>query len=66
LEDEGKTRQDLGREAFIERVWEWKKKTHARITEQVRQLGVSCDWDRERSRWTRAQLCGAGGVLHPL
>ena len=48
LEDEGKTRQDLGREAFIERVWEWKKKTHARITEQVRQLGVSCDWDRER------------------
>jgi len=48
LLEEDKTRHDLGREAFVDRVWEWKDKTHARITEQVRRLGVSCDWDRER------------------
>ncbi len=45
---EGLTRHDLGREAFVERAWAWKKVTHARITTQTRQLGVSCDWDRER------------------
>ena len=48
LEKEGLTRHDLGREAFVERVWEWKETTHARITDQHRQLGISCDWDRER------------------
>ena len=48
LEKEGLTRHDLGREAFIEKVWEWKEKTHARITNQHRQLGISCDWERER------------------
>jgi valyl-tRNA synthetase len=45
---EGKTRYDLGREKFIEKVWEWKKIYHSRITEQHKRLGVSCDWDRER------------------
>ncbi len=45
---EGLTRHDLGREAFLERVWAWKEKTHARITDQHRRLGVSCDWSRER------------------
>jgi valyl-tRNA synthetase len=48
LAKEGITRQDLGREEFIRRVWEWKDVYHARITEQHRRLGVSCDWDRER------------------
>ncbi len=48
LEKEGLTRHDLGREAFIEKVWEWKEQTHARITDQHRQLGISCDWERER------------------
>jgi valyl-tRNA synthetase len=48
LDKEGLTRHDLGREAFVERVWEWKEKTHARITDQHRQLGISCDWERER------------------
>ena len=48
LAKEGLTRHDLGREAFIERVWAWKEKTHARITDQHRRLGVSCDWERER------------------
>ncbi len=42
------TRHDLGRDKFIERVWEWKAKTQARITDQHRQLGISCDWERER------------------
>ncbi|MBM3190443.1 MAG: valine--tRNA ligase, partial [Chloroflexi bacterium] len=48
LAAEGLTRHDLGRERFLERVWEWKAKYHARITEQHRRLGVSCDWERER------------------
>ena len=48
LGKEGLTRHDLGRAAFIEKAWEWKGKTHARITNQHRQLGISCDWERER------------------
>ena len=48
LAKEGLTRHDLGREAFIERAWAWKEQTHARITNQHRKLGVSCDWERER------------------
>ncbi|MCJ7549855.1 MAG: valine--tRNA ligase, partial [Anaerolineae bacterium] len=45
---EGLTRHDLGREAFVARAWAWKDVTHARITTQTRQLGISCDWNRER------------------
>ena len=45
---EGKTRHDLGREKFVERVWEWKEKNGGRIIEQLKVLGASCDWDRER------------------
>ncbi|MFH1086179.1 MAG: class I tRNA ligase family protein, partial [Chloroflexota bacterium] len=48
LANEGLTRFDLGREAFIARTWEGKHKYHARITEQHRRLGISCDWERER------------------
>ncbi|HQE92362.1 MAG TPA: valine--tRNA ligase [Anaerolineae bacterium] len=48
LAKEGLTRHDLGRDAFIEKCWEWKEKTHARITDQHRQLGITCDWERER------------------
>ncbi len=48
LGKEGLTRHDVGRAAFIEKAWEWKGKTHARITNQHRQLGISCDWERER------------------
>ena len=48
LAKEGLTRHDLGREAFIQKCWEWKEKFHQRITDQHRRLGVSCDWDRER------------------
>ena len=48
LRKEGLTRHDLGREKFVERVWEWKHVYHARITEQTKRLGMSCDWTRER------------------
>ena len=47
-EKEGKSRRDLGREKFIERVWEWKKEYGGTIIEQLKKLGCSCDWDRER------------------
>ena len=48
LAKEGKTRQDLGREKFIEEVWKWKEKHGSYIIEQLKTLGASCDWDRER------------------
>src|SRR6267142_1345635 len=47
LVEEGTTRQKMGREAFIERVWEWKKLYGGAITEQMKTLGASVDWDRE-------------------
>ncbi|HEX7668656.1 MAG TPA: valine--tRNA ligase [Polyangiaceae bacterium] len=46
LKREGKTRHDLGREAFLERVWAWKEKSGGRIVEQMKVMGVSADWDR--------------------
>ena len=46
--NEGLTRHDLGREKFLERVWDWKNKYGARIVEQQKKMGVSCDWDRAR------------------
>jgi len=48
LAREGKTRHDLGREKFIARVWEWKEKYGGVIINQLKRLGCSCDWDRER------------------
>jgi valyl-tRNA synthetase len=48
LKKEGKRRQDLGREAFLERVWEWKKQYGGTIVHQQRMLGNSTDWSRER------------------
>ena len=45
---EGKTRHDYGREKFIEKVWEWKAESGGTITKQLRRLGASCDWSRER------------------
>ena len=47
-EKEGLTRYDLGREKFLERVWDWKHKYGGRIVEQQKKLGASCDWDRSR------------------
>ena len=62
--NEGLTRYDLGREKFLERVWDWKHKYGGRIVEQQRKLGASCDWDRSRftmdeglSRAVRETFC---------
>ncbi len=46
--DEGLSRYDLGREKFLERVWGWKDTYEARITSQLKKLGASCDWSRQR------------------
>jgi len=48
LAKEGLSKYDLGREKFLERVWEWKAQFGSRITQQLRKLGTSCDWERER------------------
>jgi valyl-tRNA synthetase len=48
LAKEELSKYDLGREKFLERVWEWKKQYGGRITKQLRKLGTSCDWQRER------------------
>ena len=48
LKAEGKTRQDLGREQFLERAWQWKAESGGTIVNQLRRLGVSVDWSRER------------------
>lgn len=48
LANQGLSRFDLGREAFVDRVWEWKDRYGGRITRQIRRMGASCDWTRER------------------
>ena len=48
LAGEGKSRHDLGREEFVDRVWEWKEEFGSRIITQMKKLGNSCDWERER------------------
>ena len=53
--EEGKTRYDLGREKFLERVWDWKNQYGDRIVEQQKSMGVSCDWSR--NRFTMDETC---------
>ncbi len=48
MKTEGKSRHDLGREEFLKRVWEWKEEYGSTIVKQIRSLGASCDWTRER------------------
>ncbi len=48
LEREGRTRRDLGRDAFVEEVWAWKRESGGNITRQLRRMGASVDWSRER------------------
>ncbi len=48
MKKEGITKEDLGREGFLERAWDWKKQYGGRIIEQLKKMGSSCDWDRER------------------
>lgn len=47
LDKEGKSRHDLGRDAFIDKIWEWKEESGGTISRQMRRLGDSCDWSRE-------------------
>ncbi len=53
--EEGLTRYDLGREKFLDRVWDWKEKYGDRIVTQIKRMGCSCDWDR--SRFTMDEGC---------
>jgi valyl-tRNA synthetase len=55
LEEEKKTRHDLGREALVQRIWTWKDEYEKRILSQLRLMGCSCDWDR--TRFTLDALC---------
>src|SRR5579862_5428909 len=48
LNIEGKTRHDIGRETFVEKIWEWKEESGSNITRQLRRLGASIDWEKER------------------
>jgi len=48
LKEEGISKDDIGREKFLEHVWDWKKQYGGRIVEQLKKIGSSCDWDRER------------------
>lgn len=48
MREEGITKEDLGRDGFMERAWKWKEKYGGRIVEQLKKLGSSCDWSRER------------------
>ena len=48
MRKEGITKEDLGREGFLERAWEWRRQYGGRIIEQLKKMGSSCDWDRER------------------
>ena len=55
LKEEGTSKEKLGREGFLERAWEWKREYGGRIIGQLKKLGSSCDWDRER--FTMDQGC---------
>ena len=57
FELEGKTRRDLGREALVKRIWEWKHQYEQRIVQQQQSMGCSCDWDRQR--FTLDAVCSA-------
>ncbi len=48
MREEGLTKESIGREAFLKRAWDWKDKYGSRIIEQLKKMGSSCDWDRER------------------
>ncbi|MCF0216031.1 MAG: valine--tRNA ligase [Fibrobacteraceae bacterium] len=61
FQDEHKTRHDIGREALVERIWKWKDEYEARITRQLKSLGVSCDFSRQR--FTLDPIC-AKAVRH--
>lgn len=55
LEEEGLTRHDLGREGLVQRIWQWKDQYEARILQQLKEMGCSCDW--RRTRFTLDPIC---------
>ena len=55
IEQEGKTRHDLGREELVRRIWQWKEEYAERILKQLGEMGCSCDW--ERTRFTLDDIC---------
>ncbi len=57
MKEEGISKEDLGREGFLKRAWDWKKEYGGRIISQLKKLGSSCDWDRER--FTMDEGCNA-------
>ena len=61
FKEENKTRRDIGREALVERIWNWKDEYEARILSQLRLMGCSCDW--QRTRFTLDEMC-ATAVRH--
>lgn len=63
LASEGKpSRVEMGREAFTERVWAWKAEYGGSINNQLRRLGASCDWERERFTLDEGLSSGCGGL----
>ena len=57
MKEEGLTKADLGREKFLQRAWDWKKQYGGRIVEQLKKLGCSCDWQRERLSLIHICVC---------
>ena len=55
LEEEGKTRRDVGREELVRRIWAWRERSGDLILEQLRRVGCSCDW--QRTRFTLDDIC---------
>ncbi|HEX9889514.1 MAG TPA: valine--tRNA ligase [Nitriliruptorales bacterium] len=66
LAEEGRTRHDLGREAFVERVWAWREESGGVILEQLRKLGVSADWRREAFTFDEQRSAGVREVFVSL
>jgi valyl-tRNA synthetase len=66
LAKEGKSRHDLGREKFLERTWEWMNHYRPRIRYQLRRLGASCDWTRERFTMDPGPACAVRTVFKHL
>ena len=66
LKAKGETRHDLGREKFIERVWDWKEQSGGTITKQLRRLGASPDWSRERFTMDEGLSESVGNVFERL
>ena len=65
LQEEGKSRHDLGREKFVERVWQWKQRSGASIMGQMRRLGASANWEYAQSEETREGTAGGYFTMDP-